>query len=74
MKIDEKLFLTKIKELLEIEGELTLDMNFTEIDSVDSLSYMVISAWLVEDFGTNIPAMEIEELKSLEGLFNFINK
>ena len=74
MKIDEKLFLTKIKELLETEEELSLDMYFTDIDSVDSLSYMVISAWLIEDFGTNIPAMEIGELKSLGGLLNFINK
>jgi acyl carrier protein len=74
MKIDEKLFLKKIKELLEIEEELSLDMYFTDIDSLDSLSYMVISAWLFEDFGTTIPAMEIEDLKSLGGLLNFINK
>jgi acyl carrier protein len=74
MKIQENLFLQKIKSILELDEVLSLKTCFKDIDAIDSLSYMVISVWLYDDFDIKIPAIEIEKFKSLEGLFNFVNK
>ncbi len=69
MIIDEKIFLDKLKKIIEVDIELTLSMKFSDIDGIDSLSYMVISAWISDNFKVKISATEIENLTSLEDLF-----
>ena len=72
MIIEEKIFLDKLKKLIEVDNELTLNMKFKDIDGIDSLSYMVISAWISDNFEVKISATEIENLIYLEDLFKII--
>ena len=72
MIIEEKIFLDKLKKLIEVDNELTLNMKFKDIDGIDSLSYMVISAWISDNLEVKISATEIENLIYLEDLFKII--
>ena len=72
MKIEKKVFLEKLNEIFETQLPLTMESNFSEIDNIDSLTYMVISAWLSDILDTKISPAEIEKLISFQDLYDLI--
>ena len=73
MTIDKKYFLAKLKEIIDVDFEVELNMKFSEIENVDSLTYMTISAWISDKFEIKITVLEIEKMTTLEDLYNFLN-
>ena len=60
MKIDKEYLLDSLKKILEVEHPITLETKFSEIENIDSLTYMTISAWLSDKTDTKI--FTIQEL------------
>lgn len=73
MTIDKKYFLAKLKEIIDVDFEVELNMKFSEIENVDSLTYMTISAWISDKFEIKITVLEIEKMTTIEDLYNFLN-
>jgi acyl carrier protein len=73
MTIDKKYFLAKLKEIIDVDFEVEFNMKFSEIENVDSLTYMTISAWISDKFEIKITVLEIEKMTTIEDLYNFLN-
>jgi hypothetical protein len=70
MKID--FFLHNLQRILEIDNSLTLESKFSEISTVDSLTYMVISAWIYDNIKVQVSVMEIENCITIRDLYNLL--
>lgn len=73
MTIEKKYFLAKLKEIIDVDFEVELNMKISEIENVDSLTYMTISAWISDKFEIKITVLEIEKMTTIEDLYNFLN-
>jgi acyl carrier protein len=73
MAIEKKYFLEKLKDIIEVEVELKLDMKFSELENIDSLTHMTISAWISDKYEKKISVYEIEKIETIEELYNLIN-
>jgi len=73
MKIEKDFFIEQLKKIIEVEQSLTFESRFSEIDNIDSLTYMTISAWMSDKFGTKISAIDIEKMTTIQDLFNSLN-
>ena len=60
-----------LAELLEVESVNEED-NFESFDSWDSLTILSIIAFVDEEYGISLSANEINESKSIAGLYKFI--
>ena len=72
MKLSELDFLSQIKKITEIESDLTLDTNLTNIDEFDSLALMSISAWFTDTFNINVNVSDLQKLQNLNNLYKLI--
>ena len=72
MKLSELDFLSQIKKITEIESDLTLDTNLTNIDEFDSLALMSISAWFTDTFNINVNVSDLLKLQNLNNLYKLI--
>lgn len=69
MKIEIEYLLDNLKKILEVEHPITLETKFSEIENIDSLTYMSISAWLSDKTDTKISAFEIEKMVTIQDLY-----
>lgn len=53
-------------------SEITKDTDFVELDEWDSLTALVIIAFVKTSFGKSITAQEIRNCESVEELYDFI--
>ncbi len=70
MKID--LFLKKLQEALEEDTPLNSNTFFSELSNFDSMSIMILIAFIDENFNEKIPASQFKEIKDIKGLINSI--
>lgn len=73
MKIEKEFFIEQLKKIIEVEQSLTIESKFSEIDNIDSLTYMTISAWMSDKYGIKISAIDIEKMTTIHDLFNSLN-
>uniref|UniRef100_UPI0040472604 phosphopantetheine-binding protein n=1 Tax=Algoriphagus sp. TaxID=1872435 RepID=UPI0040472604 len=72
MKIEIDIFLINLEKILEIDYSLALESKLSEISSVDSLTYMVISAWIYDQTNVQISVNEIENCITIRDLYNLL--
>ena len=72
MKLSELDFLSQIKKITEIESDLTLDTNLTNIDEFDSLALMSISACFTDTFNINVNVSDLQKLQNLNNFYKLI--
>jgi acyl carrier protein len=70
MKIEKDLFFLQLQKLIEIDTILFSDSKLSELDNIDSLTYMSISAWLSDKFDVKISPQDIEKMSTIQELFN----
>jgi acyl carrier protein len=70
MKTD--LFLKKLQEALEEDTPINTNTNFSELSNFDSMSIMILIAFIDENFNEKIPASQFKEIKDIKGLINSI--
>ncbi|ERM83972.1 hypothetical protein P872_01545 [Rhodonellum psychrophilum GCM71 = DSM 17998] len=71
----EEKFLEIIADALEVSvEELSLGLNFKELDEWDSLSQLTLIAELDENFGVTIPTSSFNQITTLQELFDYVNK
>lgn len=73
MKIEKEFFIEQLRKIIEVEQLLTFESKFSEIDNIDSLTYMTLSAWMSDKLGTKISANDIEKMTTIQDLFNSLN-
>ena len=69
MKIEKDLFLQQLQKLIEVEHSINFESKFSELDNIDSLTYMTISAWMSDKLDTKISANEIEKMSTIQDLY-----
>jgi|688.fasta_scaffold1547327_2 acyl carrier protein len=74
MKIEIEYLLDNLKKILEVEYAITLETKFSEIENIDSLTYMSISAWLSDKTDTKISVFEIEKMITIQDLYILLKK
>ncbi len=67
-----KIFLERFQEALEEEAPLKVDTKFADLSNFDSMSILIIIAFIDENFGVKINAKQFEEIKSVTDLMNQI--
>lgn len=70
--MDTKIFLERFQEALEEEAPLKVDTKFADLSNFDSMSIMIIIAFVDENFGVKINATQFEEMKGVTDLMNQI--
>ena len=70
--MDKKIFLEKLQEALEVEALLTVDTKFVDLSNFDSMSILIIIAFVDENFGVKINATQFEVIKGVNDLMNQI--
>lgn len=73
--MDNKDFINKFAEALEIEdaSTLALDTEFRKLEEWDSLAYLNIIALLDEEYDLQIENAEFKTLKTLADIVNYID-
>jgi acyl carrier protein len=69
MKIEKDLFLKQLQKIIEVEHSINFESKFSELDNIDSLTYMTISAWMSDRFDTKVSANEIEKMSTIQDLY-----
>jgi acyl carrier protein len=70
--MDTKIFLEMFQEALEEEAPLKVDTKFADLSNFDSMSILIIIAFVDENFGVKINAKQFEEIKGVTDLMNQI--
>ncbi|MCX6188709.1 MAG: hypothetical protein NTW54_03740 [Bacteroidetes bacterium] len=68
----EKEFVIKMQYLLQSKQAMTLDTALVQITAYDSLSRLVLMAYLNDDFGIKITAQELHAMTLLNDIFTLI--
>lgn len=63
--MDTTQFLELMKETLDLETELTLDVKLRELDEWDSLAYLSTIAMIDDEYDVVISANDFKELETL---------
>ena len=63
--MDTTQFLELMKETLDLETELTLDVKLRELDEWDSLAYLSTIAMIDDEYDVVINASDFKELETL---------
>ena len=69
MKIEKDLFLQQLQKIIEVEHSINFESKFSELDNIDSLTYMTISAWMSDRLDTKVSANEIEKMTTIQDLY-----
>jgi acyl carrier protein len=67
-------FLNQIKQISEVQVNLTFDNELNNQELFDSLALMSIAAWVSDTFDININVSELEKIGTLDKLYQFILK
>tara|TARA_B110000046_G_C12639869_1_gene252250 strand:- start:2 stop:232 length:231 start_codon:yes stop_codon:yes gene_type:complete len=65
-------FLKKLQEALEEDEPISIDTLFSTLDNYDSMSIMILIAFIDENFNMQIPASKFKEIKDVDDLINSI--
>ena len=73
MNIDS--FIASFEEVLEVDnGTVKAECFFREFDEWDSITLLSLIAMLEDDYDVIIPRKEFDEIKTIQELFDFVNK
>lgn len=67
-------FLEKLKTDLEIDSHLSLDTEFKQIEEWDSLTVLMLLAFIENNFHINLKAKDIEVLTDFNSLIKVIGE
>ncbi len=67
-----KIFLEKLQEALEEEESLTVDTKFADLSNFDSMSIMMLIAFVDDNFNQKISAVKFKQLEGVSDLMNAI--
>lgn len=70
--MDKNFFLERLQEALEEEAPLKVDTKFADLSNFDSMSILIIIAFVDENFGVKINAKQFEEIKGVTDLMKQI--
>ena len=73
--MDTNEFLGKLHESLELEDDVTIEMdtNLKDLEDYDSLMVLSIISFMHENFGVRIPADKLSEVRTPQELMNLAN-
>lgn len=66
------LFLSSLKEQLELDTYLTLDTRLKELDEWDSMSGMLLMAFISDEFGKEITADDLKNITDVNSLIDIV--
>jgi acyl carrier protein len=73
--MEKEKFVTNFKNIFdEIPESISLQTNFREIDGWDSLIYLSLIVMIEEEYSYRISSKELSMCKSLEDIWNIIEK
>ena len=61
-------FLEEMQDVLQMEDELSYDMNLEDIEEWDSLAMMATMAFLNKEFGVKLGFSDIKGFKTIEDI------
>ena len=61
-------FLEEMQDVLQMEDELSFDMNLEDIEEWDSLAMMATMAFLNKEFGVKLGFSDLKNFKSIEDI------
>lgn len=67
-----KIFLEKLQEALEEDATLTIDTKFIDLSTFDSMSIMMLIAFVDDNFNQKISAVKFKEIEGVSDLMNVI--
>ena len=67
-----KFFLEKLQEALEEDATLTIDTKFVDLSTFDSMSIMMLIAFVDDNFNQKISAVKFKEIEGVSDLMNVI--
>jgi acyl carrier protein len=70
--METKIFLEKLQEALEEDAPITVDTKFADLSNFDSMSIMMLIAFVDENFNQKISAIQFKEIKGVSDLMNTI--
>jgi acyl carrier protein len=70
--METNIFLEKLQEALEEDKAINTGTKFSELDNFDSMSIMILIAFVDENFDEKISASQFKEIKSVDDLMNTI--
>ena len=70
--MEKNTFLEKLQEALEENTVLHTDTKFSDLDNFDSMSIMILIAFIDENFNEKISASQFKEIKTVTDLMNAI--
>jgi acyl carrier protein len=65
-------FLLKLQEELELDAELTLNTNISDLDEWDSMTAMVLIGFVSNQFGIAFTLVDIESITTFESIIERI--
>lgn len=74
MELTKSEFLSQFKLIVDVEVEINMSTKFNDSENFDSLTLMSISVWISEKFNRNITIKTLQEISTIEDLFNLIIK
>jgi acyl carrier protein len=70
--METEIFLKKLQEALEEDVQIKVDTKFSDFSIFDSMSIMMLIAFVDESFNKKISAKEFKELKTVSDLMKVI--
>ena len=72
--MDEKLFITNLEELLELDaGSLTLDAPLSTLSQWDSLAFVSFLAMADSEYGKKVAPAELRECRTVGDLMKLVS-
>lgn len=68
----EELFLQRFADAIERDEEINPDDEFRNYEEWDSLASLSLVSMLDDEYGLNISYNELEKMKTVKNIFNFI--
>ncbi len=66
-------FIKKLKEALDIEGELDINSELEKLEEWDSMGYISIMSMLDEEYGKEVNANQLKACKTLADLYKLVS-
>jgi acyl carrier protein len=67
-----KIFLEKLQEALEEDATLTIGTKFVDLSNFDSMSIMMLIAFVDDNFNQKISAVKFKEIEGVSDLMSVI--
>ena len=65
-------FISELKEILEVDEEITIDTSLENMDEYDSLAIMSLVAFIDENFDMTVSGESLGEIKTVSDLIALI--